>query len=251
MVETLEFDPSEKPDLLVNQKKTIRLMRRSHRFLMAHIFGNVFGIYIVMLWVVLTIWMMNLPFHLFSLATIIIALPILIAPLQYKDTKNRFNLLQEAGALLHDTERAVDASQFAQGLTSYIFLIFDILRPSNIKSDNFEENEVEQVRTDLNSLTRKTLREFMVQAFFLTALIIFFLIPEFIDVIESGGAFLFPLIFLCFVIGLLMSRWLIFLYWRFLIRRWLRFYRGFMNWGAELERMFSQPSESEPGGSDV
>lgn len=247
----MEFNPSEKPDLLVNQKQTIRLMRRSHMFLMAHIFGNVFSIYVIMLWVILVIWMMNLPFELISIAAILIIIPIIISPLQYKNTKNQFGLLQEAGRALYDAEVAVDARQIAQGLTSYIFLIFDILRPSEGIVDEFEENEIEHVRENLRSLTQKNIRDIIVQGCLVTALVVFFLIPEFQRVIAKGGPLLFPFMFLCFVVGLLTARWFIFLYWRLLIRRWLRFYEGFMAWGEELERMFSQPSDNEAGGSDA
>jgi hypothetical protein len=218
---------------------------------MAHIFGNVFSIYVVMLWVILVIWMMNLPFELLSIAAIIIIIPIIISPLQYKNTKNQFSLLQEAGRVLHDAEVAVDARQIAQGLTSYIFLIFDILRPSEGVVDEFEENEIERVRENLRSLTQKNIRDIIVQGCLVTALVVFFLIPEFQRVIAEGGPLLFPFVFLCFVAGLLIARWFIFLYWRLLISRWLRFYEGFMVWGEELERMFSQPSENEAGGSDA
>ena len=250
-MENLEHDQSEIPDLLVNQKQTIRLMRRSHKFLMAYIFGNELNIYVIMSWVVLTIWMLNLPFQLLSLASIIIVIPIIISPLVYKRTKQRFGLLQEAGTFLHDAEAAIDANQIAQGLTSYIFLIFDVLRPSYKIDSEFRENEVENVRKNLNSLTRDAICDIFTQGFFLTALIIYFLIPEFLKVLESGGPLLFPLIFLCFVIGILITRWFVFLYWRFLIRRWVQFYQGFMTWGEELERMFSQPSERESGGDAV
>jgi hypothetical protein len=250
-VKNLEHDQSETPDLLVNQKQTIRLMRRSHKFLMAYIFGSVFNVYVIMSWVVLTIWMLNLPFQLLSIASIIIVIPIIISPLVYKRTKQRFGLLQEAGTSLHDAEVAIDANQIAQGLTSYIFLIFDILRPSYKIDDEFRDNEVENVRKNLNSLTRDAICEIFTQGFFITTLIIYFLIPEFLEVLESGGPLLFPLIFLCFVVGFLIARWFIFLYWRFLIRRWLKFYQGFMAWGEKLERIFSEPSESEPGGDDV
>jgi hypothetical protein len=250
-VENLEHDQSETPDLLVNQKQTIRLMHRSHKFLMAYIFSNAFSIYVIMSWVALTIWMLNLPFQVLSIAAIVIIIPVIIFPLLYKRTKERFSLLQEAGTSLHDAEVAIHANQIAHGLTSYIFLIFDILRPSYKIDDEFRENEVENVRKNLNSLTRDAICEIITQGVFLTAIILYFLIPEFLEVLESGGPLLFPLIFLCFVIGFLIARWVIFLYWRFLIRRWLKFYQGFMAWGKELERMFSEPSESEPGGTDV
>ena len=250
-MENLEKDQSEIPDLLVNQKQTIRLMRRSHKFLMAYIFANAFSIYVIMSWVALTIWMLNLPFQLLSIATMIIIIPIIIFPFLYKRTKERFSLLQEAGKSLHDAEVAIDANQIAQGLTSYIFFIFDILRPSYKIDDEFRENEVENVRKNLNSLTRDAICDIFTQGIFLTAIILYFLIPEFLEILEGGGPLLFPLIILCFVIGFLIARWFIFLYWRFLIRRWLKFYQGFMAWGEELERMFSEPSETGPRGDDV
>ena len=171
--------------------------------------------------------------------------------MQYRKTKNQFHLLQEAGKALYDAEVAVDAKQITHGLTSYIFLIFDVLRPSDVVYDELEENEVERVRENLRSLTQKNIQDIIVQGCLVAALVLFFLIPEFQRVIETGGPLLFPLVFLCFVVGLLITRWFIFIYWRLLIRRWLCFYEGFMAWGEELERMFSRPSENEAGGSDA
>jgi hypothetical protein len=206
---------------------------------MGHIFSTVFGMYIVMLWVVLLIAMMNLPFELLSIAVVIIVLPILIAPLQYKSAKEKFGALQHAGVALEEMENALDAKQIASGLTSYIFLIFDVLRPAETHIDAASENEIESLRKNLGNLTRKVITEVIFQGALYTLLIVNFLIPMFISEIEVGGPLLIPLVFLCVILAVLVARWFIFLYWRLLVRQWINFYEGFIVWGEELERHFS------------
>jgi hypothetical protein len=209
---------------------------------MGHIFSTVFGMYMVMLWVILLIAMMNLPFELLSIAFVIIIIPILIAPLQYKSAKNRFGALHQAGVALNEIEDALDKNHVVPGLTSYIFLIFDVLRPADTLSDVSSENEVENLRKHLTNLTRKVITEVIFQGALYILLIVNFLIPEFLSAIEQGTALLVPLVFLGVIIVILVARWIVFFYWRLLVRRWLSFYQGFIAWGEELERTFSNPT---------
>ncbi len=179
--------------------------------------------------------MMGLPFELLSIAAVIIILPIIIAPIQYRSAKERFGALQQAGTTLKEIEATLDEQHITSGLASYIFLIFDVLRPADTLDDLASKNEIEDVRGHLSNLTRKVITEVIFQGVLFTFLIINFLIPEFI----TGGALLFPLIFFVFVIAVLILRWFVFFYWRILVRRWLRFYDGFIAWGEELEKMVS------------
>jgi hypothetical protein len=203
--------------------------------------------YIVMLWVVLLIAMMDLPIELLSVAFIIIIIPIVTAPLQYRSAKERFGALQQAGVALKDIEEALEERQIVSGLTSYIFLIFDVLRPTDTRFDASSENEVEHLRKHMGDLTKKVVSEVIFQAILYTLLIVNFLIPEFISAIEQGSPLVFPLVFLFVILVILMARWFIFLYWRLLVRRWLKFYQSFLAWGEELERVFSTPSNDFDG----
>jgi hypothetical protein len=200
-----------------------------------------------MLWVVLLIAMMNLPFELLSIAVVIIILPILIAPLQYKSAKERFGALQHAGAALKEMESTLDARQIASGLASYIFLIFDVLRPADVLADATSESDAENLRKNLANLTRKVITEVIFQGALYTLLIVNFLIPEFISAIEEGGPLLIPLVFLGVILTVLVARWFIFLYWRLLVRQWVNFYDGFITWGEELERIFSGNAKDHDG----
>jgi len=214
---------------------------------MAYIFSSVFGMYIVMLWVILLIAMMDLPFELLSVAAIVIVLPILIAPLQYRSAKERFGALQQAGAALKEIEDALDEQHIVSGLTSYIFLIFDVLRPGDTLVDVTSESDVENIRNHLAGLTRKVITEVVFQAVLYILLIFNFLIPEFLSAIEQGTPMLAPLLFLGVIIVILVARWVIFFYWRLLAKRWLSFYQGFIAWGEELEKAFSNPSNDYGG----
>lgn len=203
-----------------------------------------------MLWVILVIAMMGLPLQLLSIATIIIVIPIIVTPLQYRSAKERFGTLQKAGEALREIEIALDERQVVSGLTSYIFLIFDVLRPIDAPEDKTSENEVERLRKHIGNLTRKVLSEVIFQGVLYTLLIVNFLIPEIISAIEQGSPLLIPLIFLPVILAILAARWFIFLYWRLLVRRWLRFYQGFISWGEELERLISQSNTDHEGGTN-
>ncbi|MHA2396227.1 MAG: hypothetical protein ACXAC0_05940, partial [Candidatus Thorarchaeota archaeon] len=238
----------EKHDLLTGQKQTLRLMRRSHRFLMGHIFGTAFGMYLIMLWVILFVVIAGLTGTLLLIALIIIGTPILIIPILYKELKQKYGILQQAGQVLKDSEALVDSNQIVIGLTSYVFLVFDILRPADTSDDTKEKYEIEEVRKSLNETTRKVIFEIVFQGFLIVLLLNNFLIPGLIAVLERGGPALLIFLFLAFIVVVLISRWFVFLYWRLLVRKWLRFYQGFMEWGEELERVFSSPSEDNSGG---
>lgn len=241
----------EKHDLLTGQKQTLRLMRRSHRFLMGHIFGSVFGIYLIMLWVILFVVIADLTGTLLLIALVLIATPILIIPIQYKDLKQKYGILQQAGQVLKDSEALVDSNQLVTGLTSYVFLVFDILRPADTSDDTREKHEIEEVRKSLKETTRKVISEIVFQAFLIVFLLYSFLIPGLIAALERGGPSLLIILFLGFIVIVFISRWIVFLYWRLLVRKWLRFYQGFIEWGEELERVFSSSSEDNPGGGAV
>jgi len=192
--------------------------------------------------------MIGLPPTMLSIAGIIIIIPIIIAPLQYKSAKKRFGMLQGAGIALEDIETSLGTAQVLPGLTSYIFLIFEILRPSPQKRVTESDNEVENLRAQVSGLTRKILSEVIFQAVLFYFLITNFLIPELVTAIAEGSIFVLPLVFLIFVLIILIARWFIFFYWYFLARKWLRFYQGFMDWGQELEKTFFKTPDTTNGG---
>lgn len=245
-----EYEP-EKHDLLTGQKETLRLMRRSHRFLMGHIFGAVFGMYLIMLWVILFVVIAGLTGTLLLIALVIIGIPIAVIPMAYKNLKQKFGILQQAGQVLKDSEGLIDSNQLVTGLTSYVFLVFDVLRPSEPVEDVSEKNEIEDIRKSLNETTRKVISEIIFQGFLLVLLLNNFLIPGLITYLEVGGSALLIFLVLGFIVIVLISRWFVFIYWRLLVRKWLRFYQGFMEWGEELERIFSTSSKDNSGGSQT
>jgi hypothetical protein len=204
--------------------------------------------YLIMLWVILFVIITGLTGTLLLIALVVIGTPILILPIQYKELKQKYGILLQAGQVLKESESLIDSNQLVTGLTSYVFLVFDILRPANTHDDAKEKNEVEEVRKSLKATTRKIIFEIAFQGFLLVYILNSFIIPELIDFLEQGGSFLPMLLFLVFIVAVLIARWIVFLYWRLLARRWLRFYKGFMEWGEELERVFSSSSEDNSGG---
>jgi len=207
-----------------------------------------------MLWVILFIALIQLPLQLLLIALAIIALSIAITPLQYKRTRQRFTLLRQAGEVLEQAEIAVSEKQTAIGLTSYIFLLFDVIRPTDVEKDESDQNEAEQIRTHLRSLNLNTLIQMLFQGALIILLIIQFIIPGILSLLEAGGSLVILLtifLLLCFLVVLTVARWAVFVYWQILMRRWLRLYRGFMVWGEELERMYSSSGEELTGGLNL
>ena len=243
----LESRTPDELDLLANQRSILRVMRRSHRFLMAYVFSPVFAIYIPMIWVILLVAMMGLPPGGLSIAMIIIIIPVVIAPLIYKFTKEKFGTLRQAGAALKEIEDSLGEKDIATGLASYIFLIFDVLRPADGRDATPSENEVEKLRRHLANLTKTVIVEVISQGVLYAFLIIGFLIPELVSAIQGGRPLLVPLSALTIILVILAARWFTFFYWRLLVRRWLRFYQGFIAWGQELERKLSNPTNNHDG----
>ena len=103
------------------------------------------------------------------------------------------------------------------------------------------------VRQDLEHVDE--LSEIVFQAFLIVLLSYNFLIPGLIAILQHGGPASSIFLFLGVIVIVLVSRWIVFLYWRLLARRWLRFYQGFMEWGEELERVFSSSTKDNSGGS--
>ncbi|MGY5882015.1 MAG: hypothetical protein RTV31_17355 [Candidatus Thorarchaeota archaeon] len=242
---------SENMDLLKGQKQTLQLMRKSHRFLMGHIFGSVFGVYLIVLWVILFVVIANLTGTLLLIALVLICTPLAIIPIQYRDLKQKYGILQQAGQILKESETVIDSKQLVSGLSSYVFLVFDLLRPVSTGDDPTEMNEIEVARKSLQETTRKIISEIVFQAFLVFLLLYNFLIPGLIVLLEQGGSFLPIFLFLGFIVIVLVSRWFVFLYWRLLVRKWLLFYEGFIEWGEELERIFSSPPEDSSGGGNT
>jgi len=85
---------------------------------MGHIFGAVFGMYLIMLWVILFVVIAGLTGTLLLIALVLISIPIAVIPMAYKNLKQKFGILQQAGQVLKDSEGLIDSNQLVTGLTS-------------------------------------------------------------------------------------------------------------------------------------
>lgn len=238
---------SDSIDFIETQKKILPLMLKSHRMLTAYIYANLFIIYGVMAWVGLVLWWMGLPFQLSIVAFALILIPLLISPLIYRQVKRTYPVIQHAKTVLLGARNELNANRSAGGLFTYITLLFKILHPEKEES---AESEIERTRSALQKSKRNAVSEIIFQGFIFTLAFANFIIPDVLLIIEQSG-FLGLLgnpimLIIGFIFSLIVIRWGVFIRWHLLVRRWLKLYQGFIEWGEELERMaFS--SEREGG----
>lgn len=243
----MERNPRAESDLAESQRKILPLMFKSHRLLMAYVYYNLSIMYIWMGWVVLFILWMNLPLPLLSIAFVIIALPILIAPMQYRIMKKKYSHLIDAKQILLDMQKSVNASQVITGIAKYSTILFNIVSPNGETKGN---GTVEQTKISIKRLRFDSVSTLAIQAFLVYLIFQNFFIPSIIELLEIGGltAVLFnPVMMLMgIILALMIAGLMIFILWEIQVRRWAKIYHGFLAWGEEIEHMvFSQSNEEE------
>lgn len=234
--------------IIEGQKKILPLMRRSHRLLKFYIYYSVSILYLWLAWVLFFILWMQLPPELGLIAVVIIALPLIVAPILYKQMKQRYGYILEAQKVLDAIQEAVDSQQIASGAFRYMTLLLNIIKPDESEG----RDEGSQIR--LRDLRSRLLSQLVVQTLMLYFIFVNFFIPEIISLMETGGlvaVLLNPIIVLMSVIiGIMLTGFVVFLLWELTVRRWLRLYQRIIEWGEEIERMvFSE--DQEVGGSEL
>ncbi|MFW9920664.1 MAG: hypothetical protein ACFFED_13755, partial [Candidatus Thorarchaeota archaeon] len=232
--------------LVEGQKKILPLINRSHRLLTLFIYYSVSILYLWMGWVVFFILWMELPPTLGLVAAIVIAIPLLVTPLMYKQMKQRYGYILDAKNLLDTIQESIDSEQVASGILSYISLLLNIINPDESK----EETVPSQVR--LRDLRIRSISQLIFQMFMMYLIFQNFFIPEIILLIEAGGiiaVLLNPvMVLLSAILAITLTGLLVLILLEITVRRWLKIYQGFIEWGEELERMvFSK--DHEAGGS--
>ncbi|MFW9978761.1 MAG: hypothetical protein ACFFEJ_11830 [Candidatus Thorarchaeota archaeon] len=233
--------------LVEGQKKILPLINRSHRLLTLFIYYSVSILYLWMGWVVFFILWMELPPTLGLVAAIVIAIPLLVTPLMYKQMKQRYGYILDAKNLLDTIQESIDSEQVASGILSYISLLLNIINPDESK----EETVPSQVR--LRDLRIRSISQLIFQMFMMYLIFQNFFIPEIILLIEAGGiiaVLLNPvMVLLSAILAITLTGLLVLILLEITVRRWLKIYQGFIEWGEELERMvFSK--DYEAGGSE-
>jgi hypothetical protein len=235
--------------LVESQKKTLQAMTRSHRLLMAYIYYENAVIYLWMGWVILFILWMGVPPTVGAIALLVIVLPVIMTPFLYKRFRLRYGYLLEARERLADMMRAESPDQFSRGISSYIALLLHIVKPTEEQDDNVLQGRTRAKLRDLRTQSWASLG-FMLVLMYLV--LTNFLIPEIIELLETGGVVAVLLNPVIMVLGALVaitiSGIILYLLWEFQVRRWLRICNGLISWGEEIERMTSLHSSDDEGG---
>ncbi len=223
-------------------------MRRSHRLLTLYIYYSALILYLWMGWVVFFILWMQLPLQLGLTALVVISIPVIIAPSLYKTMKQRYGYIIGARKVLDGIQVSVDSQQIASGIFRYITLLLNIIKPD--ESD--VQTEGTQVR--LRDLRSRLLSQLVVQTFMIYLIFLNFFIPQILLLLETGGimaVLLDPVIVLmAAILAITITGIIVFLLWELTVRRWLKIYDRFLEWGEEIERMvFSK--DPEAGGSEL
>lgn len=233
--------------LVEGQKNILPLMFRSHRLLTTYIYYSVSIIYLWLVWVIFFILWIQLPLELGLIAFVIIALPIVISPILYKNSKKTYSYIIKAKRTLEHTRDAIDMDQFATGISSYITLLFNILKPDEVRE---EGESVQESPVKLSSLRIKTASQSVVFVFLVVLVFQNFFIPEIVRLLEIGGILAVlanpVMVLMGFLLALMICGFVVIILWELTVRRWLRIYTGFQSWGEEIERMV-RSDEGEGG----
>lgn len=180
---------------------------------------------------------------------LIIALPVIMTPFLYKRFRLRYGYLLEARERLADMKRAEGTDQFSRGISSYIALLLHIVRPTEVQDDDVLQGQSRVKLRDLRIQSGSSLGLMLILMYLVLAN---FLIPEIIDLLETGGVVAVLLNPVIMVMGVLVAITItgiiLYLLWEFQVRRWLRIYNGLISWGEEIERMTSSYSSDDEGG---
>lgn len=216
---------------------------------MAYIYYQNLVIYLWMGWVILFILWMGAPPTMGAIALLIIALPVIMTPFLYKRFRLRYGYLLEARERLADMKRAESPGQFSRGISSYIALLLHIVRPAEGQDDDVLQGQSRVRLRDLRIQSGASLGFMLILMYLVLAN---FLIPEIIDLLETGGVVAVLLNPVIMVLGVLVvitiSGIILYFLWEFQVRRWLRIYHGLISWGEEIERMTSSHSSDDEGG---
>jgi len=241
-------EPSINTRLVEEQKKILPLMYRSHRLLKLYIYYSTAIIYLWMGWVVLFILWMELPPSLGIIALIVVGIPILIAPIVYRQMKRRYGYIIDAKKTLDRIQDSLNSQQAATGIFNYISLLLSIIKPDESKLKDMDKPiTIRSFR--INSISQIGFQILMIWLIFVN-----FFIPEILQLLETGGilaVLLNPVIVLmAIVLTITITGSAIFALWEFTVRKWLKIYQSFMTWGEDLERMvFSK--DQDMGGTEL
>ena len=150
-------------------------MLKSHRLLLAYIYYTVSIMYIWVAWIVFFLVWMGLPLELLSIAFVVIIIPILIAPMQYRTNKRRFSHLLSAKQILLDMQKTINERQFSSGIVRYCTVLFSVVSPNkdSINSDSVGRSKISIRNLRINSAGTLAFQAFMVYLLFQN-----FFIPE-------------------------------------------------------------------------
>lgn len=217
---------------------------------MAYVYYNFSIIYLWMGWVLLFILWMEHPPSLGLIAVLLLTIPIAIAPMIYKQFRARYGYLIQAKKILAAIRGEVSTHQVSSSISSYITLLFQIIKPTKEKPD---ERTRARTGIKLRYLRIESGSALVFQPFLLYLTLTNFLIPEIVSLLESGGIIAVLLNPVIMVLGLLLAITstgiLLPVLWEFQVRRWLRIYEGFLSWGEDIERMVFTPSNEGEGGA--
>jgi hypothetical protein len=248
----LEEKPSINERLVETQKRIVRAILRSHRLLTAYIYYMFSIIYLWMGWVLLFILWMQLPPSIGPIAVLLIAIPVVMTPFLYTRFRMSYGYLINAKNTLVAISRAESTHQISSSISSYITLLFQIIKPTKERPD--EESRA-RAQINLRQLRIQSGSSLVLQLFMQYFVLTDFLIPKISSLFASGGIIAVLLNPVIMVLGLLLAITitgiLLFFLWEIQVRRWMRTYEDFLSWGEDIERTVSTQSDQGKGGTMV
>ena len=141
-----------------------------------------------------------------------------------------------ADPYLDHTKKAIDTGEGDVNITAYINLLFAILRSDARLSEEDPVQQIQQSRSHIRAMQILPIVEIAVFITFMGTMSLLF---------SSFGIYItnpvFQLLLGSFYLGIggvMIVRWVVFLFWIRLIRRWLKLYVALTEWRMDLEQSF-------------
>lgn len=229
--------PHDTEDLAGSQKEILRRLERNHWLFVTQYVGNLITVPSIAIWAFLFIFAAQPEFDRFLIESAMIGIPFLLTiVIFWIQGRLFFHYFRITRQYLRDTRRAVETGQGDVDITTYINLLFNVLRVNVGSTDSPHQKQVDQVRNYLRVLKYLPIIELVVLiSVTVTMGLLFGTMGQYIT-----ASFLNMVLFYSFygIVAAMGIRFILFIAWRKLIAKWLKLYSALGDWQDNLEKTF-------------
>ena len=234
-------------DLVDDQKELVSNLEREHRLFVAQFIGSMMIVPMICIWSFAFIFAVQPEFDRFLIELAMIGVPFfsffVMIWIKGQTYRMYFGAMRE---YLDYTKKAVNTGQGDVDLTTYVNLMFSVIRPDVPLSEEEPAEQLKQVRQSIQILTYMPVVEIIVFAsVFVTMSVLFITMGP---VVQNNPIASALIISFYVIMAVTVIRCVIFLQWRKLVTRWLKIYSALVMWRQDLEQTFPQNRSTQERG---